>query len=46
MQSNGVYKHKNLTIRIKREYGKSKHLSDIIYSLILQEVKENNSKIA
>ena len=37
-----TYKHKNLTVYIKREYGKSKNFGDIINSLISQEFVDNN----
>ena len=43
LNSNGTYQHKNLTIYIKREYGQTKKLSDIITSLILQKTADNNN---
>ena len=36
----GVYKHKNLTVYIKREYCKSKKLSDILSALAIQEISK------
>ena len=40
-----TYQYKNLTIHIKREYGKTKHLSDIITNLIMQDFIDNTRKL-
>ena len=45
MKDNNVYKYKNLTIHIKREYGKTKKLGEIITNLIIQNYVDNNLKL-
>jgi len=44
--NNNTYQYKNLTIVIKHEYGQNKRLSDIINTLIIQEMSKNKSRVA
>ena len=44
-KNTGTYQYKNLTIHIKREYGTTKHLSDIINALILAKFVDSNPKL-